>query len=226
MIKAVLFDLDNTLIDFMRMKRACCEAAVSAMIKAGLKLSKKTAIKILYQLYDRYGIEYKHIFEKFLIETHKKIDYRILAAGIFAYREAQPDFVKPYPKVIPTLTLLKKKGLKLGIVSDAHRLKAWMRLTELGIGKYFDVVVAHGDVRKRKPSRIPFRKALASLKLKPEDVLMVGDWPERDVVGARKLGMKTCFARYGFQFGKPPRRGLSGADFEIESISELIGILN
>ena len=234
MIKAVLFDLDNTLIDFMVMKRGCVEAAVSAMIKAGLKLPKKKALRILYSLYDRYGIEYSKIFQKFLEQTNSRVDYRILAAGIVAYRKAQPEFMQPYKKAVPMLQKLKRKGLKLAIVSDAPRLKAWMRLTELKIKRYFDVVVAHGDVSERKPSKMPFRKALASLKklkqlkhLKPEEVLMVGDWPERDIAGAKRLGIKTCFARYGYQFNRGiPKRGKSGADFEIDSISELIGILN
>ena len=48
-IKAVLFDVDNTLIDFMKMKRACCEAAIDAMIDAGLNMSKKDALKVLYR---------------------------------------------------------------------------------------------------------------------------------------------------------------------------------
>lgn len=233
MIKAVLFDLDNTLIDFMVMKRGCIEAAVSAMIKAGLKLPKKKALRILYSLYDRYGIEYSKIFQKFLEQTNSRVDYRILAAGIVAYRKAQPKFMQPYKKAVPTLQKLKRKGLKLAIVSDAPRLKAWMRLTELKIKKYFDVVVAHGDVSERKPSKMPFRKALASLKklkslksLKPEEVLMVGDWPARDIVGAKRLGIRTCFARYGYQFGKSiPKKGKSGADFEIENIGELTKIL-
>ena len=234
MIKAVLFDLDNTLIDFMVMKRGCIEAAVSAMIKAGLKLPKKKALKILYSLYDRYGIEYSKIFQKFLEQTNRKVDYKILAAGIVAYRKAQPEFMQPYKKAVPMLQKLKRKGLKLAIVSDAPRLKAWMRLTELKIKRYFDVVVAHGDVSERKPSKMPFKKALASLKklkqlkqLKPEEVLMVGDWPARDIVGAKNLKIKTCFARYGYQFNRGiPKKGKSGADFEIESISELTGILN
>jgi len=39
--KAILFDLDNTLVDFMAMKRNSCKAAMNAMIKAGLKIDKK-----------------------------------------------------------------------------------------------------------------------------------------------------------------------------------------
>ena len=55
MIKAVIFDLDNTLIDFMKMKKASCEKAVDAMISVGLNLSKKKAIKELYKIYYKEG---------------------------------------------------------------------------------------------------------------------------------------------------------------------------
>ena len=174
MIKAVMFDLDNTLIDFMRMKKGCCRAAVSAMKKAGLRIDRKKALKIMFDLYKEVGIEYKYIFQKFLRQTGK-IDYRVLSAGIAAYRRAQIKYMKPYPAVKNTLKKLKKKGLRLAIVSDAPRLKAWTRLQELGISKYFDAVIAFGDTNQRKPSKLPFKKALQTLKVKPAETLMVGD---------------------------------------------------
>ncbi len=222
MIKAILFDLDNTLIDFMRMKKASCDAAISEMIKAGLNMRKDEALKVLYSLYAKYGIEYHEIFQRFLEEVHKKVDYKILAAGIVAYRHEQPQFLKPYMNVAQTLKGLKAKGLRLGIVSDAPRLKVWERLTEMKIQDLFDVVVGFGDVEERKPSKIPFEKALKELDFHPEEVLMVGDWPERDILGAKNLGMRTCLARYGYTTEKPL---IIKADYDIDDISELLEIV-
>jgi hypothetical protein len=51
---------------------------------------------------------------------------------------------------------------------------------------------------------------------------MVGDWPERDVVGGRSLGMKTVFARYGDTFGTVE----SGADYDIDDVHELVAIVD
>jgi putative hydrolase of the HAD superfamily len=220
MIKAILFDLDNTLIDFMKMKKASCEAAVEAMIDAGIKLDKQNAMKILFELYDKYGIEYNKIFQKFLTKINRKIDYKILAAGIVAYRKVQSGLLEPYPNVRKVLLTLKERGLKLGIVSDAPRLKAWIRLTELQLQDFFDVVVAFGDVEEKKPSRLPFEKAIQELALDPKEVLMIGDLPEKDIAGAKKLGMLTCFARYGNAEAKE-----SGADFEINSFSKILDVL-
>ena len=58
MIKAVVFDLDNTLLDFMKMKRVSIKAAISSMVFAGLDIDKEKAEKQIYDIYDDYGYEY------------------------------------------------------------------------------------------------------------------------------------------------------------------------
>jgi len=201
MIKAIFFDLDNTLIDFMEMKQKSCEAAIDAMKKAGLAIKKEKALKILFQLYSKYGIEHKEIFQKFLKKVNGKIDYRLVAHGIVAYRKIKESSLVPYPNVIPTLAKLKKK-YKLAIISDAPRMRAWLRLVTMQIDNYFDVVITAADVRKTKVTAAPFRAALKALKLKPEEVLMVGDRIERDIKPAKALHIKTCYARYGTKYLK------------------------
>ncbi len=220
--KAVLFDLDNTLIDFMSMKQRCCEAAAEAMVSAGLKMKKEEVLELMFEVYKEKGIEYQNIFQELLQRIHGKIDYKILSAGIVAYRKAQNGLIKPYPKTVPTLIELKKRGLKLAIVSDAPALKAWIRLTELGIVDFFDAVVTPDNESERKPSPLPFKKALEKLKIKPEEALMVGDWPERDILGAKSIGISTCLAKYGYHLDEPLDE--SSADYVINDIEELLKI--
>ena len=50
---------------------------------------------------------------------------------------------------------------------------------------------------------------------------MIGDRIERDILTPKKLGIKTCFARYGVEDAKKPERGRSGADFEIDRFEDL-----
>lgn len=219
MIKALLFDIDNTLIDFWKMKQKSCEAAVDAMIAAGLNIEKDEALKDLFLLYDKYGIEHKEIFEKLLKQTEGQVDYRIVAHGIIAYRKLRDSQLMPYPGTIPTLIELKKK-YKLAIVSDAPRLNAWFRLVALNIDEFFDVVITAADARKQKTHAAPFKAALKKLGIKPEEALMIGDRVKRDIETAKKLGIKTCYARYGEK--NPITKGESGADFEIESIKEIL----
>jgi len=121
-----------------------------------------------------------------------------------------------------TLLELTKRSIKLGVVSDAPRAQAWLRLCSLGLQHVFDAVVTFDDTRELKPSPAPFRAALRLLETEPADALMVGDWPERDMVGAKTLGMRTVFARYGDTFGTQD----SGADFDIDDVFELVGIVD
>ena len=221
MIKAVLFDLDNTLIDFMKMKKHSCSAAIDAMIGAGLHIEHDKAIKALFGLYDKYGLEEKTIFQKFLNKITGKVDHKILANGIVAYRRVRAGFLEPYPNIDYVLLKLKDRGIKLGIVTDAPKLKAWIRLASIKLSNYFDVVVTFEDTKQRKPSKLPFKAALDKLKLKPQECLMVGDWPERDIKGAKALGMKTCFARYG-----NPKIKKTDADYEIDNIKMLLDIVD
>ncbi len=220
MIKAVIFDLDNTLIDFMKMKRVSCDAAITAMIEAGLEIDKHEAMKLLFELYDKIGMEHPLIFQEFLTQVQGRIDYGILASGIVAYRKTQPSVVNPYPEVVPTLIKLKEKGIKLAIVSDAPPIKAWIRLVELGIKDFFDVVVTLENEEHRKPSSVPFDKALKTLGLRPEECLMVGDREEKDIAGAKALGMNTAFARYGND-----RNQKTSADFELNNVSQILKIV-
>jgi len=221
MIKGVIFDLDNTLLDFMRMKRSAVEAAVDAMIDAGLKVPKQTMIERVFKAYGREGIEDQQIFDKVLQADYGQVDHRILAAGILGYRRAKEGNFKLYPHTRITLTALLKMGLRLGIVSDAPRLSVWLRIVGLGLDAFFDGVVAFDDTGEKKPSAAPFRLALKKLALEPHETLMIGDWAERDVVGAKTIGMRTAFARYGDDFGTLH----SGADFEVNDIIELVDII-
>lgn len=221
MVRAVVFDVDNTLVDFDKWKRAAVEAAVLAMIDAGLDLTPEAATKKIYEIYEAKGIEYQEVFNDFLKEVLGYIDYRILASGIVAYRRAREGALVPYPHVQLALLKLFRMGLKLAVVSDAPRLQVWMRLVSLGVDRFFDVVVTFDDTGKRKPAREPFEKALELLEVKPRQAVMVGDWAERDILGAKELGMKTVFARYGDSFGTKQ----SGADYEINDILELVPII-
>ena len=86
MIKLIIFDLDNTLTDFVKMKDRAIEAAVQAMIDAGLMFSPERIRSEIYRIYDEEGIEYQKVFNKLLLSLLGRIDYKILAAGIVGYR--------------------------------------------------------------------------------------------------------------------------------------------
>ena len=222
MIKAVIFDLDNTLLDFMKMKEYAVKAAIAGMIEAGLDIDPDESYKTIIGIYEKEGWENQQVFNKFLNKTIGEVNNKYLAAGIVAYRRAREANLLLYPNVNHTLVELIKMSVKLAVVSDAPSREAWMRIYYLNLHHHFDVVLTFDDTNIRKPSPIPFEMALSQLNIDPEEALMVGDWPERDVVGANKLGIRTIFARYGDSFGTVD----SGADWDINDVYEIVSIVN
>ena len=222
MIKGVVFDLDNTLLDFMKMKEFAVKAAIKGMIEAGLKVNEDKSYIEINSIYEEFGWENQKVFDVFLEKSIGHVDNKFLAAGIVAYRRAREANLMAYPNVNKTLLALSKSGIKLGVVSDAPSREAWMRIYYLNLYHYFDVVITFDDSGERKPSPIPFQLALDGMGLRPEETIMIGDWPERDVVGAQQIGMKTAFARYGDTFGTVN----SGADWDLNDIYQLVGIIN
>ncbi len=108
MIKGVIFDIDNTLTDFMKMKRTAVDAAVEGMMDAGLPGAKQALVEEMFEHYWKEGIEDQKIFDKILKAKLGRIDYKILAGGILAYRRAKNGTMTLYPRVNQTLIELMR----------------------------------------------------------------------------------------------------------------------
>ena len=226
-IQGVVFDLDNTLLDFMKMKEFAVKSAIKGMIEAGMILDEEKSYDQIIDIYNEFGWENQKVFNVFLEQTIGKVDNKFLAAGIVAYRRAREANLMVYPNVNRTLMALAKRGIKLAVVSDAPSREAWMRIYYLNLYHFFDVVVTFDDSGERKPSSKPFELALSSMDLEAEKTIMIGDWNAKvesvwAFVGAQQIGMKTAFAQYGDTFGTK----VSGADWDLNDIYELVSIID
>ncbi len=96
----------------------------------------------------------------------------------------------PYPDAIPTLIATKKRGLMVGLVSNATEL-ARRVLANLDMEKYFDFIVISDEVGVRKPDKRIFEIALEMAGTKAHRSLFLGDKPSIDIVGAIGAGMKA-----------------------------------
>tara|TARA_Y100000748_G_scaffold230064_1_gene194086 strand:- start:171 stop:860 length:690 start_codon:yes stop_codon:yes gene_type:complete len=223
MLKAVIFDLDNTLVDFLYMKNQAIESAINGMIQSGLKVEKKLAKELIFEIYEKKGYEYQEVLNQFIISINGSIDYKILAAGIVCYRKAKEQSLRTYPKVQDTLSKISDLDLKLGLITDAPSREAWTRLYSVNIHNSFDRVLTSDDTNAFKPSPKPFKLMLRYFKIDPAEAIMVGDWPERDLDGAKSVGIKTAFAKYGASSFNEQQHGDS--DVVLESIDDIISYI-
>jgi len=94
-----------------------------------------------------------------------------------------------YPHVRKTLQKLKQMGLKLGVITGGYVEDIEQILPKVGLEGFFDVCVGKNTTGKRKPHPKVFKHALKQLGIKPNEAIFVGDNFEADYLGAEKAGM-------------------------------------
>jgi len=186
-----------------------------------MSIDEKKSIEEIYQIYETKGYEHQEVFNEFIVNNIGEINYKYLAAGIVEYKKAKEKALNLYDDVVPTLEKLVSMDLKLGIVSDAPSREAWIRLYMLDLHDKFKEVVTFNDTGFHKPAKQPFIRISKKLNVNLKECMMVGDWPDRDIKGAKQVGMKTAFAKYG----STEKISESGADHDLDSLNELVDII-
>lgn len=215
-VRALLFDMDNTLFDFVEAQMTACNAVTHAL-----------GIMEEDQLYP-YFLRPLHGFE-----SHENIrdflrDRGIGGDGMYErarqiYEQEKIRAITPYPGVTATLGRIRERGLPMGIITDAHSRDAVRRLEKAGLLGFFSCMVTWDMVRVKKPAHEPFIAALGMLRSQPDEVILVGDSPRRDIEPARALGFRTVYARYGDRFADD--RSDVRADYVIDDLLQLQEIL-
>jgi HAD superfamily hydrolase (TIGR01509 family) len=126
------------------------------------------------------------------------------------------------PENLEALDQLRARGLKLGLVSNAHFLPALMLedFERLGLAQYMDAIVTSSQLGVRKPHPAIFERVLAALQVSAEEAMFVGDKMREDVVGPKELGMRAVLTHQFRQedFGESPVE----PDLVIGSLAELV----
>ncbi|MDR2631277.1 MAG: HAD family hydrolase [Spirochaetaceae bacterium] len=109
------------------------------------------------------------------------------------YRGWEPLFrgIKPYAHVKKTLSALRQRGFKLGLLSDFPPAK---KLEHLGLGEGWDTVWCSENSGRLKPDPLPFLQLAAAMELSPDRILYVGNSLPYDIAGAQKAGMRTALS--------------------------------
>jgi putative hydrolase of the HAD superfamily len=125
-------------------------------------------------------------------------------------------------ETLTTLAAMRERGLRLGIVSNAHFIHGLMleHFEALGLTALMDVVVTSADFGLRKPHPDIFRAALAALSVKPGEALFVGDKVWEDVAGPHQVGMRAALT-HQFQ-NEEPGEGEEKPELVVDSLADLL----
>lgn len=223
-IKAIFFDIDDTLYDSTQLTTTARRNSIRAMIDAGLKGNEDEIFEVLQKVIKKYGPNYPRHYDQLLKELGLPWNPKIIAAGVVAYEHTKAGFLKPFPKVMPTLLKLRSR-YKLGAISNGFAVKQWEKLVALGLYHLFDVAVTSEEVGFEKPNKEIFEIAIRKLNLLPEQCVMVGDRIDIDIAGAKLAGMHTIRIRKGKYSHIKPVKNEEKPDYEIEEFEELLKIL-
>ena len=222
MLRAALFDLDDTLFSSTRLTRKARWEACEAMLHAGLPAhSVKEAYLRLQDIVHRTGSNDARHFNR-LCESYGLKSPEIIVAGRIAYHNAKFALLYPFPKTEESLLALSKAGLKLGIVTNGLVEKQWEKILRLKLRHFFDTVVISGSARP-KDKRPLLRRALRELHVPAREAAYVGDKLKTDIAAANSLGMVSVrFIPPGD--AQKPGKGEKPAH-TIRSLAELASLL-
>ena len=234
LIKVVFFDLDETLYDYGSVRRIANQRVAELVEKLGIISSDvfiRTLRRITKEFYEKYqGLpalfdrktRFREVFKALNIDVSEEIVTRLADEyWNFVYQR-----IKPYPDVVPVLEFLKKKGYRLGIISDGLIDVQLNRIRALKLEKYFDIFTFSEEVGKNKPALEIFQLALRKANCSPSEAVMVGDNVKTDIAGANKIGMISIWIRRGIFKNVEPDSQLEAPNYTIYTLNELIDILN
>ncbi len=240
-IKAVLFDLDDTLIDWSGLQVSMAAVETEHMqnvhrylVSSGHLLPafddfwsqfRETLIEAWREAKKEWAIiSFSQAMQNFLITCgldEAKLD---MEAVLQAYNWDTIPGVVPFEDTLSVLDRLKNDGYKIGLITNAMQ-PMWMRDVELrayGILDYLDVRLTSGDVGFMKPHPFIYWRALELLDVQSGEAVFVGDRPANDIAGANEAGLISVLMA-------PPHleRELNGVrpNYTISNLTELLPIL-
>ena len=199
--KGVLIDLDDTLCNSKFTFQEYGTKAAYKVLKEPLDMKNFEEFEVLLEQAKKEikielaGTASSHnrilYFKRIADKRNDRINPEALRRAYREYWKATYDNLKLFPGVIDTLKELRERGLKLAIVSDMTTEIQLEKIHHLKISSYFDTIVTSEEVGIEKPHPSMFHSALHRVQLLAKDVLMIGDNPSKDIVGAEALGIET-----------------------------------
>jgi putative hydrolase of the HAD superfamily len=222
-IQALIFDLGGTLIEYTgpfatwpELETPGLKAAYTAIQGNGVVLPGfdrfcTAGFEILPGRWQMATSGQRNLrLQDFLEEVLEACDIQgvhvdLLAKAATLYEKAICAQAFPLDGAEETLALVKKKGYKIGLLSNtmftgqAHIAD----LERFSLAGYFDAMLFSADAGKWKPSAEPYLDLLNQLQVAPPNGVFIGDDPANDMVGGKRAGMQTVFVRSSQRFAEP-----------------------
>ncbi|MCI9297044.1 MAG: HAD family hydrolase [Lachnospiraceae bacterium] len=197
MIKAVIFDIDNTMYSFDKANKAAM-AALGAYAKEQFGMEFEETERLVKKCMDivteRTGENCAALHNRLLrfqcfLEEIGCADYRKALEMYHVYWDTILEVMEPEPGLISLMKRLKDKGIRIGIGSDMTAYIQYKKLEKLGALSYLDFLVTSEEAGAEKPTPRFFELCLKKAGCAPGECVFIGDSLKKDVAGPSALGM-------------------------------------
>jgi putative hydrolase of the HAD superfamily len=201
-IKAIVFDLDDTLYPQIEYKRSGFKVVASWLAdKKGVDSS--TVMQALEAILNQFGASYPYMFDR--LAELIKIGPHVVPEMVCRFIEHKPR-ICCYDGVIPMLTRLKNK-YRLGILTDGCLTVQQKKIDALGLSDRVDKILCSDLIGLEKPATELFEWFENRFQLLGEDLMYVGDNPQKDFYGANCRGWRTVMVNTGQPLSASIRAG-------------------
>lgn len=192
MIKAVIFDLDDTLapeISYVKSGYRAVATKLSSDIDSlgqfiNLPTPGYTSKQLEDLMWELFSESSQNVFNRLFERLNLSYDRDDVMSLVKVYREHMPDsnIYKLYPDVAATLTDLRQRGISLGIISDGFSKAQHNKATALNLDDYFSEIIFTADYGDdyKKPSGKAFELIASRLNVRTDELMYVGDNPAKD----------------------------------------------
>lgn len=190
----VLFDLDETLLDFPVAKALEQTLQIYGVMPTPPKMAEYHALnQRLWQQYNSGEIDAAHLQQTRFSLFAEQVDVAPMAMND-TFLQQIIALSMPLDGVVETLLAFQQQGVRMGIITNGFSLPQRGRLDKLGWSEWFEPLVISDEVHVTKPAAAIFQYALDLMgQPSPARVLMVGDNPKTDIAGAAAQGLATCW---------------------------------
>jgi phosphoglycolate phosphatase len=213
-LKAVIFDLDGTLIDSAADLREALNQALASLGRRSLTVREVTTM---------IGDGIVRLTERALAATGEPLTDMSLDRAVSAVRDAYAS--RPpsalYDGARETLVALSEQGIALALCTNKPADATHRILDQLGLTQCFQAVAGGDSYPTKKPDPMPVRGLLAQLGVTPATAAMVGD-SSNDIMAGRAAGLTTVAVTYGYSL--VPVHDL-GADLVVDCLTDVIKAL-
>ena len=222
MIRAIIFDLDDTLYEERDFFRGGFAAVAEELTRRRVARAEHAAAMLEYY---HHAESRGGVFQKLAAELGFPPEWIPELVARFRAHEPRIQLASDAAAVLPRL----KTRFRLGCVTDGWAEVQRRKISALGVSTYLDAMLVTDELGTEfwKPHARPFQECCRLLGVDPSATLVVGDNPERDIAGARNAGLRSVRIRRsgGYFANKEFTELMHQADFEVSDLHALDDLL-